>query len=108
MIKLVQKVKIIVPTNIDGMEVDNTSMVRDIMQDLATKYGGVTCKEQYGGYVMDDGELVIEDSTEVTAYVVNSQFVEAKEYIIDLGERVKNIMEQESVAVFHNEIMILV
>lgn len=69
---------------------------RQVIYTLSDLYGGATLTRGKGGYILEDGKLVLEDSTTVVALVGEGSRVRP-EVLFDLAGEVAYTLSQESV-----------
>lgn len=69
---------------------------RQVIYTLSDLYGGATLTRGKGGYILEDGKLVLEDSTTVVALVGEGTRVRP-EVLFDLAGEVAFTLNQESV-----------
>ncbi|NUC72574.1 hypothetical protein HTZ84_09675 [Haloterrigena sp. SYSU A558-1] len=85
-----KKVRFYIPTEKDGAE----EMVETVITKLARRFGGATRLPAKGAYVMNDGELVLEEVAVVDCFGVDGGLDELSQ----IAREIKAGLDEESVA----------
>ena len=92
------KVSIYVPsTNDVDVPVDNSEQVKSVIAELSELFGGATASNALGGWVCENGKLLLERVTVVYSFCSSEKLDEYAERIIGICERLKKEMSQEAV-----------
>jgi hypothetical protein len=92
-----------VPSTINvNEETDNNEQVIFVMKRLSELFGGATSTPSKGGWVCQNGDLVIETVNIVYAFCTSEQAVEKFEDVLSICEKLKREMNQEAVTLEYN------
>lgn len=96
--ELKNRVSITVPSTM-GLDtpIDNTDFAMGVAKKLALMFGGFRIVDNItGGYVADNGELVVEPNKDVIAYCETLKDEQVEE-IVKIALELKEEMKQESI-----------
>lgn len=99
LIKLSSHVRIFVPSTININEgIDNANFVKEVQISLVKCFGGATIYNAFGAWQSLNTGIVNEKITIIESYTTTDKLNEKIDSVIDLCEKLKNDMKQESIA----------
>lgn len=99
LIKLSSHIRVFVPSTVNVNEaIDNTSFVNDVQISLVQFFGGATIYNAFGAWQGLNIQIVSERITIIESYTTTDKLNEKIDSVIDICEKLKNDMKQESIA----------
>lgn len=97
------KFAVYVPSTMDiNKKVNNDKFVTYVMTNLSKLFGGATSTPAKGGWICQDGNLVIETVDIVYAFCTSKQANDNFEKVISICEYLKKEMSQEAITLEYN------
>lgn len=81
---------------------DNSMMVKKVLSQMCTLFGGASSNDVMGGWISDDKGLIIEKVTIVYSYCTKQQAEENLAQVYKICQMVKKEMAQECVTLEYN------
>lgn len=92
------KIAIYVPsTNNVNKSVDNSAQVLEVIKRMSKMFGGATASDAVGGWVANDGEIVVEKVKIIYSFCSTDDLKANFDAILDICNWLKKEMTQEAI-----------
>lgn len=98
-----ESVRLYVPSNIEGVEVDNSDRLMSVRQVMAETFGGCTTYTAHGSWMGQAGE--VRERVDIVESFTDKLGNEQVDKVIDLAEWLKRSMSQEAVSLEVNGVL---